>query len=202
MGIDGQQVLSVMNYRTGQAYTWSIESGGGSLSVTTGEEVTYTAPDSNPDGENNPTIKLSVENGGEVVCDTLSISVNAYTGAEVAYAIVGSELTKDCTPGSPQTYCEEFIWFHNYDCSNNLLWDSFCGGCSCNYWGEICNEFYAHIEGISECSLAVSSQHCIDAGYPPGSTVDKRTATMKTQGCCPAALLPGYEPKPLCSEKS
>jgi len=131
----GQQVLSVMNYQTGLIYTWSIESGGGSLSATTGQQVTYTAPDSNPNGENNPTIKLSVEDGGEVVSDTLSISVNAYTGAEVAYVIVDSELTKNCTPGSPRTECEEVIWFHNYDCSNNPLGDSWCSGCSCSYWG-------------------------------------------------------------------
>ena len=32
-----EQTLSIMNYQTGNTYTWSITSGGGSLSSSTGE---------------------------------------------------------------------------------------------------------------------------------------------------------------------
>jgi len=44
MSLSGQQVLSIMNYQTGKTYSWSIQSGGGSLSASSGKRVIYTAP--------------------------------------------------------------------------------------------------------------------------------------------------------------
>lgn len=47
-----QQTLSILNYQTGNTYTWSIIGGGGQLSGTTGEKITLTAPTTNPNCHN------------------------------------------------------------------------------------------------------------------------------------------------------
>lgn len=74
--------LSLMNYRTGLDYTWTLEGGSGTLSPGGGEKVSYTAPDSNPDCADNPTIGVTDSEGNY---GQIRISINSYPERAVAY---------------------------------------------------------------------------------------------------------------------
>jgi len=76
MSPGASQVQSIMNYQTGNTYTWRIQGGGGSLSSDTGERVTYTAPATNPDCANNAAI--SVQGNGSLA-GTQAEKTIAYT---------------------------------------------------------------------------------------------------------------------------
>lgn len=87
MAVDEVQTLTVNNPVSGCTYSWSIASGGGSLSSSIGTSVNYTAPSTNVDCVNNPTITLSV---GGSTCDTLALAVAAipyYTAAKQSYCV-------------------------------------------------------------------------------------------------------------------
>ena len=98
MSCSESQDLSIVNYQAGNTYTWSIQDDDGqkgTLSPTTGEHVTYTAPSSNPDCVNNPTIRVSC--CGDQT-DTITIAVNV----SVAFFMVVLQflqLWAWCTPG-------------------------------------------------------------------------------------------------------
>lgn len=70
---------------TGASWLWSITSGGGTLSDPTNPlTCTYTAPATNANCLQNPTISLSCDG---VEMDTLDIAVNAYVGDGYAYGV-------------------------------------------------------------------------------------------------------------------
>jgi hypothetical protein len=175
MSISGQQELSILNYQTGNTYTWSIENDDGqkgTLSASTGENVIYTAPASNPDCANNPTIAVS--RNGEAV-GLFQMAVNGYSDmCELAYTVC-------CDEGCcPDFTCNAFyncvgVWMLEDDCPTDLNCIVPCDGTGYHVqmwdWG-----------------------HCGGDGI--GNITDVRSAGMMTAGCCPEVLLPGYEPKP------
>jgi len=76
LNVGESTTLTVLNSRPGITYTWNISKGGGTISGS-GTSVTYTASESNPNCDNNPTIQLKV---GSSVCDSVSLAVNAVGG--------------------------------------------------------------------------------------------------------------------------
>ncbi len=155
MSVNESQNLSVGNPTEGSIYTWSL-SGGGSLSTTTGNSTTYTAPAANVNCLQNATITLQCDNP-EVVCDTLRIAVNATAPGIAYYTNMKVEFSGGCA------FMEGGWW---YDQENQWL----CNG-----------TFYDH--------NIHSPDYVNPYGAPCPAVYDRRSATQKTAGCCPAALL-------------
>ena len=179
MSVDEEQVLTVDGYVEGcaaQNFVWAIASGGGELSADHGWSVTYTAPATNADCENNPTITLTCS--GEVV-DTLTIAVNgaaenvtAYYSCEEYYL---ADTSVPCWYGAGAT---KVLCHMNFSCIGVALG---AGGNN----DPCCVDAYGHDAPIS---WATSPAGCSSLGYDVGIT-DGRDALLKSQGCCPEALL-------------
>jgi len=188
-----QQVLSITNYQTGTPYTWEILSGGGTLSNDTGEHVTYTAPDSNPDCKNNPTIRVTDSIG---FYDEIRIAVNCYTvNSLTAYMVTGDYhyarwpywcwyscnccgCVSGCTPGDPGCTIIA-LPRRTYDCNGIETWSD-CPSCCCTSLGE------------RQCGPSCG------AAYESANTLyDMRDDYLKFLGCCPKALFPDPEPEPI-----
>jgi len=196
-----QQVLSIMNYQTGNTYTWAIVSGGGSLSADRGERVTYTAPDSNPNCENNPTIEVSCNS--EVGSITIALN-SCYEDARAYWLwdtwkheeceMIGCG-TQFCGPYHPDE-CRYHSHFtataYSYKCTGEIFYHTVCDTFSCGSGGGWCCS-------DNPCSdLRTEIENCMfkHKGLIFGVPLDVRTEDMKQQGCCPEALLASYEPKP------
>lgn len=137
MTTNGRQNLTVSG-GCGEPYTWSIGSGRGSLSNSTGTSVTYTAPSSNPNCANNPTIKVTDKCGNYT---TLDLAVSGYTSWEIAYTkSTGCNLGDhdghgDCNP-VPHWSCPSkipylcwpvvFVSESHFACNNMSLGGGFC----------------------------------------------------------------------------
>jgi hypothetical protein len=91
MPVGGSQTLTATGGCGG--YTWSIIGGGGSLSSSTGDSTTYNAPTSNPDCENNPTIRIMDSCGNT---KDMQIAVNSWTGNDIAYSTCHVCYTGSC----------------------------------------------------------------------------------------------------------
>jgi hypothetical protein len=162
----------------GGPYTWQIISGGGTLATTKtayGEDNLYTAPATNANCSLNPTIKVTDYCGNSA---TLKLAINQYSND----TINASDLPLCTHIGSA---CNSTITHHYKSCSGTVLTSPACGGGTCDYWmnGTCC--------GDAPCTYHCNSCADISAitGCPYGSVIDVRTALMKTQGCCPVALL-------------
>jgi hypothetical protein len=179
MTTSGTQTLTVTG---GTApYTWTIISGGGSLSSSTGSSITYTAPSSNANCSNNPTIQVCEFYGG---CTTLKIAVNGDGATTNAYSIV-SHTQASC---GAHTKCCWAIYRTNYNCDGTITVGSTIGCDSCDC-GD--NTTDCHCGGGFFCllsSLQARCNNCGSTGCADGN-YDIRTSGMKTAGCCPAALL-------------
>ena len=163
MQVNEEQTLSVVGAVEGCVYNWEITAGGGSLSAATGLSVDYTAPATNPECANNPTIILSV--GGNQ-CDSLAIAVNADSGSAAAYELV------ECVYQDP-------YWrrrFTGYRCTGVVI--------GTTIWG--------YYNTGAECESATNSYYC-PCVHPPGTGIkdcrDCYTPSLKDSGCCPAELL-------------
>jgi len=159
MTVNGTQTLTVVGATEGCTYNWAIASGGGSLSSSTGTSVVYTAPATNAECANNPTITLSA---GGAQCDLLKIAVNAYTGSLHATSYC-------CTPSNyPKYNCRQFG-----HCNGTLEYsaDSRCVAGSCFE------------------NTTLFNNNCAFLSLPEKVWQDIRTAEMITAGCCPAILL-------------
>ena len=166
MEVDEEQTLEALvdgELDENMGYKWAIFSGGGSLSSEEGNSVTYTAPSSNANCDENPTITLSCD---DEVIDSITIALNEWIGNEVAYidhepCIICSEQTGDCVG------CYHLDWASLrlfYTCNSTFIKDFCC-------WWEDADEAYC----ILECN--------------PGFINDRRTQAMKDGGCCPEALI-------------
>jgi len=181
MAVDETQDLSVAGAGPKFTYGWSLASGGGSLSDATGQTTTYTAPSTNANCVNNPTITLSCD--GDIV-DSITIAVNASAILYKAYEntwITGTA-GYDCSysPYScPGQYCGPLTYFTCaiYRCDNTLHSD--CDKYVCEY---------ADPGGVWEDKGHCNTPTYCGAGKPLGIT-DIRTEEMKTAGCCPEALI-------------
>jgi len=171
MAPGGNQILSIMNYRTGTTYTWSKLSGGGFLNASSGESVIFTAPTSNPNC-NNPIIQVVDSNGNK---GSLTIAINSYASG-VAYV--------EC--GNSQSFSVSLYGIIAYGCNGQARGDIssfFCNDCT---------YFKQPVHPDTPCITFWGK--CSSSGYAVGIN-DVRTAQMINGGCCPEELLPGYESK-------
>ncbi len=176
----------------GGPYTWSIISGGGTLSktVTTNNEMNlYTAPSENPDCFNNPTIQVKDYCGN---VKTLKIAVNSVTGDNDAYHVVEMDGSLNChyPPGIDNPY----VFQRSYRCDGNVHGTgSYCARCSstCPGCGGSCSVVPCGTCG--DCSQSTISANCDPTNCPDGcvigTTTDYRTQFLLDSGCCPVALL-------------
>lgn len=172
------QTLTVQNGDPHSVYRYEL-SGGGTLKDTGNGTMQYTAPDTNPNCENNPTITVRDKRTG-AVCATLKIGVSAANATGVAYRMnyVSRELYRAVCATWEYTRCGELWWSWyewRYDChgvggptdpsSNTWCWQNL-GLCPPNY---------------PNCRTT-TNENC-NAG-----PLDMRTEAQKQNGCCPAAL--------------
>jgi hypothetical protein len=144
-------------------WEWAIASGDGSLSSDTGDSVVYTAPASNSNCVNNPTITLSC---GGVLKDFCELAVNAvashsyYAWREIVFDHC------DCVNPNPPTY---WVARGNYTFY-------FCDGTTQT--------------GVSSSSITAGSCAAawasLQADWSPS---DMRSDPQKAAGCCPAKAL-------------
>lgn len=182
MAINETQQLSVVGGGAG-AYTWSVSGGG---SITPGG--LYTAPSSNANCSNNPTISLLC--GGHTMA-TLNIAVNAAAGNAGYYNICkkNSFSSGACPDGSARLECTASMEKYNYTCSGVVGTD--LGSCSGLQVGYDCGP------GIKDCAdewpgLCTAAEGDCTSGCPNGCSTgyhDQRTDAQKLAGCCPAAFM-------------
>lgn len=186
MAINGTQNLSATG-GGGQPYTWSITSGGGSLSKTvtlSGETTVYTAPATNAQCANNPTIQV------KDYCNhtaTLKIAINAVTGDTWAIWQNAFDGVHPGCPDHPNT-----VWRGKRWRCNGTYWIDvgICSAC-CPPHGTCvqCPTCDPACEApLSPTGCCVYTANCAD-GQCVAKYKDVRTAAMKTNGCCPYQLL-------------
>lgn len=201
MSINGTQALWATG-GSGAPYKWSITAGGGSLSTTltiSGEKLTYTAPSSNANCANNPTIQV------KDYCDhtaTLQIAINGYSPAT---ATAGS-FTKFVTTGGGGSGCSATgINLKAFSCvgTQSDAWPA-CYNC-CFKAGVGCIVYDGYTCGSSagfECTQANLVARC-QADDPYGCATnseceielrDTRSGAQIAGGCCPYELLAGWTP--------
>ncbi len=190
MTCGGQQVLTVIGGKS--PFVWSIISGGGSLSSKEGQSVEYTAPSSNQNCENNPTIQVTDFCGKTAM---LKIAVNCYSGEDEAYkeVVCNYEKKYSCIidgANRPVCTCERGLGNNSYKCSGVLISNTLCSYQGVLYTGfpgmtclEACPEA-GFCSGIPLCS-AMPKEGCCGT---LGAECDTQTEAMKTGGCCPATL--------------
>ncbi|MBW2107461.1 MAG: hypothetical protein JRI36_02180 [Deltaproteobacteria bacterium] len=172
MGCGAQQVLSIMNYQTGNTYSWSIADDNGnkgSLLFFEGEQVVYAAPNDNPGCQNNPTIEVTVN--GEAA-GTFSIAIDCGPSSEKAGTIrVGKCKGCDCYKNPCRMGCR----------IKDVYCDGSTGPVHCNGWG---------LFRCSEGCNAEDGACCAHAGF------NDLRQNRNLKDCCPEFALPGYQFKP------
>lgn len=83
MSTGGTQKLTVSG-GSGGPYTWSLVGGGGNLSGTTGDSVTYTAPSLNPYCGNNPKI-IVTDSAGQSAEFQIAVNGSTVGQAYISY---------------------------------------------------------------------------------------------------------------------
>ncbi len=183
MQVSGTQTLTVVNPTSGETYYWAASSG--SIDAT-GLSVIYTAPATNPNCANNPTITLTC--GGTQV-DSISIAVNAYSNRyDVAYISLctggDSYNTSNCDKEGEYPWC--YVSVRRYNCIGEDVIRILYGlpDLNCDY-----AMYLAQNGGYINCRYDgcayTGEPGCSCGGFDP----DVRTVLMKTNGCCPAQLL-------------
>jgi hypothetical protein len=197
------QQISVAGAQPERFYHWAL-SGGGTLSATSGTEVTYLAPAQNPNCTENATITLFAEDAAcpdidMVQCDSLTIAINTVTSTGTAVITKSwsgdpgaccSYLPYSCpTHGDPPVvycparYCgaKESYTCMPFQC--NGIQRGSCTGDACPYIypPDVCKE---HVW----CYTPPPWNQSCGQGDPCGTT-DKRTVEQKAAGCCPQQLL-------------
>jgi hypothetical protein len=181
------QTLTVQNGDPHSVYRYEL-SGGGTLKDTGNGTMQYTAPDTNPNCENNPTITVRDKRTG-TVCATLKIGVGdpaSYYGvAYIIYqpcAVLVGPLPRLCPQMGDMLlgsrYCSDP--YQAYNCDGTKAEPGFlnpalvCGvQSSAVYTDPLMDLYYmARCESLHKYS----------------GTVDLRTSDQKLSGCCPAAL--------------
>jgi len=163
MSCSGTQTLTASG-GNGPPYRWSVIAGSGTVSPSTSTTTTYTAPSTNPNCANNPTIQLKDKCGRT---KTVQFAVNCYALGVRAYR---------------RNYCEGsgsncWLWQENLDCAGVSLGLQFAEGCTV-YHAYPCSDGACQYWFQNECTPSCS------LGYE-----DLRSAAQIAGGCCPAALL-------------
>jgi hypothetical protein len=164
MSINQSQTLSTSDTEVGVEYSWAISSGGGTIT----QDGVYTAPATNPNCDNNPSISLRA--CGKII-DTLQIAVNAAS----PYATAIYECAQRSCPPCPDCY--------NYGSCFAVI------RCSGNY-----STVIPHNDGAICLGWSAYETYC--AWYPSCTTFglvvgynDVRQPSVKAAGCCPWQLM-------------
>ena len=202
MGCSQQQDLTALGGCG--PYTWTITSGGGTIGET-GKTVTYYSPATNPNCANNPTIMVADCCGGSA---ELKLAVNCYIPGSTL-ALTKSDLTKLCCYKIADIDCSGGVVYNSklseviyaWDCNGDLIctrdysYNNIPSGsctppvnctnyCPCNLVDEPgCWNNYQCVQGLTGCGIG-DQQPC-------DTMIDRRTADMKTNGCCPINPLTG-----------
>lgn len=180
MTVNGTQTLSAVpvgDPACGTVYDWAITAGGGTLSAPTGDSVIYTAPATNAECANNPTIQLSC-NG--TVLDSLQLAVNAGPTSFRAYRHVRG-CKKPCGYYPGEDWCGKT--FGIFPGTNGLACSDPTYRCDGTFY-DYQNLFTGENLTPANCNTFYNA----NCGTAPSIT-DLRTAPQKTAGCCPAGLL-------------
>lgn len=181
-----QQNLSVADYGVldSTCFTWEITDGTGELSTTSGISTVYTAPATNADCDNNPTIVLYCN---EVEVDTLDIAVIAGNVPAEWYVYT---ITSPCSTTAPiggGSWCA--IPGMDYGCyamSYNCYDTPNCTPTTCPHWVCCADDDPTCADAHPDCI-----RQFVDGSFwaACGQTYDRRTEFQKGYGCCPAGLL-------------
>jgi len=177
MSVSGTQTLTVVGWKAGEVYSWATTSG--SFDTDTGTSVVYTAPATNAECANNPTISLTC--GGNVV-DTLQIAVTNSSVSGYAYATGHFDSASACNRGGSGGYYVAGIYGHKnqYGCTGSFISNVSGEGGSYTEYGS-CGAAYN--AGFIRLATNLGTTDCW------GTVTDVRSASQKTAGCCPLALL-------------
>jgi hypothetical protein len=185
MNVGEEQSLSITGGGSGAGWDWEITSGGGSLSTSFFSFNTYTAPATNVNCADNPTIKLKCN--GKVV-DTLKMAINGDSDltADAAQEWSGERCVK-ATEHITACYKTTKI----YACDGSM----FTTACSPVEKGRSYIDYDNEGYWCTEC-LTISDADVGCGLGAPGNTpfaslgkYDLRTAGQKAAGCCPSQLL-------------
>ena len=131
MQVSGTQTLIVVNPTSGETYYWAASSG--SIDAT-GLSVTYTAPSSNANCTNNPTITLTC-GGSTIGTLTIAVRANSFDSNKAAYYVTqgggpGTPIGDPTNPSFILRDCEYGIYLVPVRCDGSTprMWDMpMCG---------------------------------------------------------------------------
>jgi len=188
-------------------YSWSLSGGGTITPAEDTKSAVYAAPATNENCASNPTITLT-DCCGE--SQSISLAVNCYTVATVALRRCEITVCATCDNTLPPVGYWRFKAIQgkwNYQCNGVLLDEDFLSGGGIHVAGFDCvydsgiTWGCAYLGPSHPCSGDIGGTKnlqcqtgCIPLCTPPGDVCglnDKRTALMKTQGCCPLNPLTG-----------
>ena len=197
MGV-GETFNFTSNAAPGSVFRWSTPDGGGE-----GDNISYTAPDSNSDCVANFTISLtciSSDGEGNLSTETTSlfISIKESSSTNAAYRTGAYFIDAEILLTTTNYYKDEF------DCAGTFRTTVGAQINSGSCVGDV-NCCQATNPGGGRCGSAAKGDACSDCcatdpaelrwencgAFPPAGiydVVDLRTATMKDQGCCPNGL--------------
>ena len=165
-------------------YTWSL-SGGGTLSENTGYMVVYTAPATNVNCADNPTIKVTDCCGNAV---EIKLAVNCYAGG---VALKDTDAFQDqCWWDAWNGICKWTgnYYCRNYDCNGTLTYNLEAGIDTLVKFDPDCSmHVYSSGDCSAKCGLGPHGR-CALNPFCQGAQwnlSDVRTTEMKEQGCCP-----------------
>lgn len=199
-------------------HTWSITSGGGTLTQDPsgrGRYVIYTAPATNVNCIDNPTITVTDCCGNST---SISLAINCYVGGYALAmndrdAIGSCTCFGQCNPAFPHAYCEissdgNSYRMRKWNCDGTLTSSCSTGsGGVHNIMGEGCematcppgtdwgplDPRYCNAVELGGCLSAFhcGTNQCGHSGGNCSVLVDERTSDMKNQGCCPLNPITG-----------
>lgn len=191
MNVGESKTLTVLNSRPGVTYTWVVSTGGGSISPATGTSTTYTAPASNPNCTNNPTIQLKI---GTNICDSVRLAVN---GSSSTNWVVWTYTDFSCYQPGTNCIINCSIQVNAYGCDGLLKYGP-CGY-SKQCAGSLCNGDGCPGSQFPSCDTCKNSPVDIPACYLGSgyslaywlakNPEDRRSSSEKASGCCPYQLL-------------
>jgi hypothetical protein len=187
MSTSGSQTVKASGGRG--PYRWTLTAGTGTFSTSETEEgrgTVYTAPATNVDCLNNPTITVTDACGRTA---SIKMAVNGYSGSEAGAThlrVYGHCVPPGATYCSGDTnvgtYCVYECCSDNFKCDGTQLPGSPSAWCNGSWLGPYeCNDHPTNCCGYCDATCLVS------CGTP--AWLHSRTPEMLALGCCPTMLL-------------
>ena len=178
MGVDGTQSLTVTGGSGG--YTWAIAGGGGNLSGTSGDAVSYQAPPTNPSCGNSPTICVA-DDTGQMTCMKIAVNGSTHTApvlTQFDYSNGQCTFFNYCYDPLQCSYVGFTLTMTYIRCDGSVYGTySENHGQNCGYYSS--DEFMAIWKGLS----------CPANGGTRDGICDNRSEQLKAGGCCPVQML-------------